>query len=86
MIFSQVYYRQKIIDQPYERYIDGRIEFNYDFKRDLVSHFEIESIVQYFGYIREDRLYYLFPYKPNQTSVRSRDDNNYVEMLACHEG
>ena len=87
VVSFRVHFGGKFVNTPRKRYIDEKLGFYYDFDKDYVSYFEIEGIVENFGYSIWDQLFYLLPHKPIQIGVRPLgDDKDCIEMLACYEG
>lgn len=81
-----MHYGEKFIERYHLRYIDGKLGCYYKFDKSHVSYFEIECIVENFGYVKGDQLFYLLPYRPIQVGVRPTwDDEDYIQMLAFHE-
>ena len=87
VISFRVHHGGKFVETPHKRYVDGKLGFYYDFGKDYISFFEIDGIVENFGYLKGDELFYLLPHRPLQIGIRPiRDDRDCMVMLAYHEG
>lgn len=70
VISFRVHHGRKFIEMPRKRYVNGQLRFYYKFEKDYVSLFEIKEIVEHFGYLKGDELFYLLPHKLLQISIR----------------